>query len=54
MHFYILLYISRNGTKYILRTDIMYERTSGEEINQQEEKALIMVQKAEILEVSAH
>ena len=44
--------LSRNGQKYILRTDIMYERTEGSPLDPKEEEAIQLAQEAERLEVS--
>ena len=38
--------------KYILRTDIMYRKIDGAEVDPREEEALQLVQEAERLEVS--
>lgn len=48
-----LLYVFflRNGTKYILRTDIMYEKCEGDKLTEEQEKALQLIQEAERLEV---
>ena len=43
-----------SGVKYILRTDIMYRKTDGAEVDPKEEEALQLVQEAERLEVNVH
>lgn len=40
------------GQKYILRTDIMYEKTQGEELRKEDNEAVLLVQEAERLEAS--
>ncbi len=47
----ILIASFRSGVKYILRTDIMYRKSRGEEVDPKEEEALQLVQQAERLEV---
>ena len=48
---YIHLKYYRSNVKYILRTDIMYEKESGNELDAKEEEALQLIQEAERLEV---
>ena len=40
--------------KYILRTDIMYRKSHGQEVDPKEEQALQLVQQAERLEVEKY
>ena len=47
----LYVFFLRNGTKYILRTDIMYEKCEGDKLTEEQEKALQLIQEAERLEV---
>ena len=44
-------FFARSGVKYILRTDIMYQKETGESVDPNEQKALSLAQEAERLEV---
>lgn len=41
----------RSGVKYIMRTDIMFEKQGGQDVRQEDEDAFLIMQEAERLEV---